>query len=126
MTTFTQPLIFVAQDREKHVDAVFDNQISLSCINPSYLKSLGISDDAIPAYHMPGTFCDDSKMTVPGAVRLEFYLNDVLLKDDFYVIPGLSVDAIIGASTIKKWHVQLDDANGAAFVDPRMVNMLAA
>ena len=38
---------------------------------------------------------------VSQGVRLDFYLNDnVLLSDEFLVVPGLSEDVIIGAATM--------------------------
>ncbi|MGE9312806.1 hypothetical protein ACLOAU_14245 [Niabella sp. CJ426] len=37
---------------------------------------------------------------VKYAVRLDFYINDVLLSDEFLVVPNLSEEAIIGAATL--------------------------
>jgi len=42
---------------------------------------------------------------VKDAVRLDFYINDVLLSDEFLVVPGLSEEAIL---------VQLLYRNGAS------------
>ena len=42
------------------------------------------------------------------AIRVDFYLNDVLLSDEFLVVPGLSEEVIIGAATMQKWRIKIN------------------
>jgi hypothetical protein len=57
------------------------------------------------------------------AVRLDFYINDVLLSDEFLVVPGLSEEAIIGAATMQKWRIKLDFEHDQLIVDPKVSKM---
>ncbi len=49
-----------------------------------------------------GTASEGAYIEVKKACRLEFYIDDVRLTDEFYVVPGLSEEAIIGATTMQK------------------------
>jgi hypothetical protein len=40
---------------------------------------------------------------ITHSIRIDFYLNDVLLSDEFLVIPSLSEQAIIGAAMMQKF-----------------------
>ncbi len=60
---------------------------------------------------------------VTEAVRLDFYIDDILLSDEFLVIPGLSEEAIIGAATMQKWRIKLDFEHDVAIVDPKVAKM---
>ncbi len=50
-------------------------------------------------------------------------MDDVLLSDEFLVIPGLNEEAIIGAATIQKWRIKLDFEHDKAIVDPKVAKM---
>ena len=56
-------------------------------------------------------------------VSLDFYMDDVLLSDEFLIILGLSEDAIIGAATMQKWRIKLDFEHDKAIVDPKVAKM---
>ena len=56
-------------------------------------------------------------------VTLDFYINDVLLSDEFLVVPGLSEEAIIGAATLKKWRIKLDFEHDQVIVDPKVAKL---
>jgi hypothetical protein len=46
-----------------------------------------------------------------------------LLSDEFLVVPGLSEEAIIGATTMQKWRIKLDFGHDQLFVDPRVAKL---
>jgi hypothetical protein len=54
---------------------------------------------------------------------LIFYLNDVLLSDEFLLVSGLSEEAIIGAATMQKWRIKLDFEHDTVLVDPKVAQM---
>lgn len=56
-------------------------------------------------------------------MTLDFYINDVLLSDEFLVVPGLSEEAIIGAATLQKWRIKLDFEHDKVFVDPKVAKL---
>lgn len=61
---------------------------------------------------------------VNEAVRIDFYLNDVLLSDGFLLAPGLSEEAIIGAATMQKWRIKPDFEQDTVHVDPKVAKMV--
>jgi hypothetical protein len=69
------------------------------------------------------TAAEGHNIEVSERVSLDFYMNDVLLSDEFLVIPGLSEDAIIGAATMQKWRIKLDFEHYEAIVDPKVAKM---
>ncbi len=62
-------------------------------------------------------------MEITHCVVLDFYLNDVLLSDEFLLVPGLSEEAIIGAATMQKWRIKLDFEHDTVFMDPKVAKM---
>jgi len=52
-------------------------------------------------------------------VTLDFYVNDILLSDEFLVVPNLSEEVIIGAATLQKWRIKLDFEHDQVMVDAR-------
>ena len=56
-------------------------------------------------------------------ITLDFYINDVLLSDEFLVVPNLSEEAIIGAATMQKWRIKLDFEHDQIFVDPKVAKL---
>jgi hypothetical protein len=122
MSIIKQPLLFAGSKGEKHIYTLYDSDVNLSCINPSQLEGL---EDAIPLGRIRriATAAEGHYIEVSEAVRLDFYMNDVLLSDEFLVIPGLSEDAIIGAATMQKWRIKLDFEHDIAIVDPKVAKM---
>ncbi|HEY0548725.1 MAG TPA: hypothetical protein VGF13_03930, partial [Verrucomicrobiae bacterium] len=57
-------------------------------------------------------------------VRLEFYLNDLRLTDEFLVVPNLSEEVIIGATTMQKWKIKLDFEHEQIITDPRAARLI--
>ncbi|MEP6512344.1 MAG: hypothetical protein ABJA79_00650 [Parafilimonas sp.] len=56
-------------------------------------------------------------------VRLDFFIHDILLSDEFLVVPGLSEEAIIGSATLQKWRIKLDLEHDTVIVDPRVAKL---
>ena len=72
---------------------------------------------------MVGTASAGHFIEITERISLDFYLNDVLLSDEFLVVPGLSEEAIIGAATMQKWRIKLDFEHDTVFVDPKVAKM---
>jgi hypothetical protein len=60
---------------------------------------------------------------ISEVIRLDFYINDVLLSDEFLLVPGLSDEAIIGAATMQKWRIRLDFEHDQVIVDPKVAKL---
>ena len=116
------PLLFAGSKGEKFLYTLFDSGANLSCVNPDYVIELG-QTEKLGRSRLIGTASEGQYIEVNEAIRLDFYLNDVLLSDEFLVVPGLSEEAIIGAATVQKWRIKLDFEHDAVIVDPKVAKM---
>lgn len=122
MSVIKQPLLYVGTRGEKMLYSLFDSGANLSCINPDVIESL-----EIPAHlgriRRLATASEAHFIEITEVVRLDFYINDVLLSDEFLVVPGLSEEVIIGAATMQKWRIKLDFEHDTIFVDPKVAKL---
>ena len=119
MSIIKHPLLFVGSLGEKYLYTLFDSGANLSCIHPDYIKGL---ETPVPLGRTRrlATASDDHFIDITEAIRLDFYINDVLLSDEFLVVPKMSEEAIIGAATMQKWRIKLDFEHDQVFVDPKV------
>jgi hypothetical protein len=121
MSVIKIPMLFAGSKGEKNLYSSFDSGANLSCIHPDFatlahLENLGRT-------RFISTASEGHYIEVKEVVRLDFYLNDVLLSDEFLVVPGLSEEVIIGAATMQKWRIKLDFEHDKAIVDPKVAKM---
>jgi hypothetical protein len=101
---------------------LFDSGANLSCINPLYLNNIE-SPVKLGRTRNIYTASEGHFIEVRERVSLDFYLEDVLLSDEFLLVPGLSEEAILGAATMQKWRIKLDFEHDKAHVDPKMARL---
>jgi hypothetical protein len=63
-------------------------------------------------------------LSIEYAICVDFYIDDVRLSDEFFVIPGLSEDAILGVNTFQKWRIKLDFEHDTVIVDPKVAKAM--
>ena len=63
-------------------------------------------------------------MEIKHAVRLDFYIDDIPLSDEFMVVPNLSEEAILGVATLQKWRIKLDFEHDTVHVDPKVAKLM--
>lgn len=122
MSVIKLPLLFAGSKGERNLYTLFDSGANLSCINPDHVKDLETPTHLGRTRHI-GTAAEGHFIEVKEAIRIDFYLNDVLLSDEFLLVPGLSEEAIIGAATMQKWRIKLDFEHDTVLVDSKMRNM---
>ena len=122
MSIIKTPLLFAGSLGEKYLYTLYDSGANLSCINPDALDDLE-TPVSLGRTRMIGTAAEGHYIEVNHRVSLDFYMDDVLLSDEFLVIPGLSEEAIIGAATMQKWRIKLDFEHDKAIVDPKVAKM---
>ncbi len=122
MSVIKIPLLYVGSKGEKRLYTLFDSGANLSCISPEFLEGL---ETPIPLGRprLIATASSDFRIEVKEVIRLDFYINDVLVSDEFLVVPGLSEEAIIGAATFQKWRIKLDFEHDTVYVDPKVAKM---
>lgn len=122
MSIIKMPLRFEGSKGEKVLYALFDSGANLSCINEEFALEI---TELIPFMHPRrlATASDQHFIEIENAIRSDFYLNDVHLSDEFLVVPNLSEEVIIGASTMQKWRIKLDFEHDTVFVDPKVAKL---
>ena len=118
MSIIKHPLLYVGSKGEKTLYTLFDSGANLSCIHPDYIKDLE-APDPLGRIRKLATASEGHYIEIKERVTLDFYINDVLLSDEFLVVPGLSEEAIIGAATLQKWRIKLDFEHDRVIVDPK-------
>lgn len=122
MSILKLPLQFVGSIGEKKLYTLFDSGANLSCIAPDYLVDLEVPIN-LGTVRKLSTASEGHYIEIKERVTLDFYINDVLLSDEFLVVPGLSEEAIIGAATLKKWRIKLDFEHDQVIVDPKVAKL---
>jgi hypothetical protein len=123
MSIIRQPLLYVGSKGEKNLFSLFDSGVNLSCINPDYLA--GVEEPVhLGRIRQLSTASEGHYIEISHAVRLDFYLQDILLSDEFLVVPGLNEEVIIGAATMQKWRIKLNFEYDTVEVDPKVVKLI--
>lgn len=122
MSVIRQPLLFVGSKGEKQLCTLYNSGFTLSCIHPDFAKGLGVAEP-LGITRFVGTAFEGRVVKITHRIALDFYIDDVLLSDEFLLFPGLSEEAIIGAATMQKWRIKLDFEHDRAIVDPKVAKM---
>ena len=122
MSIIKHPLLYVGSKGEKHLYTLFDSGANLSCINPDFIRDI---ETPIPLgiIRQISTASQGHYIEVKEVIRLDFYINDILLSDEFLLVPELSEEAIIGAATLQKWRIKLDFEHDIVVVDPKVAKL---
>jgi len=122
MSVIKLPLLYVGSKGEKHLYSLFDSGANLSCINPDFVDNLE-NPSKLGRTRLISTAAEGHFIEITEAIRLDFYIGDVLLSDEFLIVPSLSEEAIIGAATMQKWRIKLDFEHDTVHVDPKVAKM---
>jgi predicted aspartyl protease len=122
MSILKHPLLYVGSKGEKTLYTLFDSGANLSCISPDFVEELGGSQ-SLGKPRKIATASEAHFIEVKERITLDFYIDDVLLSDEFLVVPGLSEEAIIGAATLQKWRIKLNFEDDIVEVDPKVAKM---
>lgn len=115
-------MLYLGSLGEKHLYTLFDSGANLSCIHPDHVAGV---EKPVPlgVTRRLSTASDGHFMEITEVVRLDFYLNDILLSDEFLVVPDLSEECIIGAATLQKWKIRLDFQHEEIWVNPKVARL---
>jgi hypothetical protein len=122
MSVIKLPILFAGSKGESTLFSLFDSGANLSCINPEYLEKLEIPVN-LGRKRKLATASEGHYIEISERVSLDFYLEEVLLSDEFLVVPGLSEEVIIGAATMQKWRIKLDFEHDTVHVDPKVAKL---
>jgi predicted aspartyl protease len=122
MSVLKFPLLFVGSKGEKIIYTLFESGANLSCINPDYIENIA-EMQSLGRVRKLATASEGHFIEVKNRVVLDFYINDVLLSDEFLVVPGLSEEATIGSATLQKWGIKLNFEDDKVEVDPKVAKL---
>ena len=113
------PILFKGSQSERILYTLFDTGSTYSCISKDFATEIG-RPDKLPCSLLFGTASEHQYLEVEEGMRITFEINDLNLSDEFMVVPGLSEEAIIGATTMQKWKIKLDFEHERIEVDPKV------
>jgi len=122
MSIIKLPLRFEGSKGERILYALFDSGANLSCINEEFASQIA-NPEAFLHPRKLATASEHHFIEISHAIRTDFYLNEVQLSDEFIVVPQLSEDVIIGATTMQKWRIKLDFEHDTVYVDPKVAKL---
>jgi hypothetical protein len=123
MSIIRIPLQYEGDKGEKALYTLFDSGSTYSCISPLLIDKL-CTPIKFKTPMLFGTASEGAYIEVKEKVLLEFFIEDVRLTDEFYIVPGLSEEAIIGATTMQKWRIKLDFEYDKPVVDPKVAKLI--
>ena len=106
MSIIKLPLLYEGSQGEKHLYTLFDSGATFSCISPEAAEGLGNMEKLYRPMEV-ATAAVGHYLRIQHRISVDFYINDIRLSDEFFVIPGLSEDAILGVNTFQKWRIKL-------------------
>jgi hypothetical protein len=116
------PVPFEGSKDERYIYTLFDSGVTFSCINEDFAEELA-NPEPLRTPLRVDTASGGHFMEIKHTVRLDFYINDVRMSDEFMVIPNLSEDAILGVTT-QKWRIKLDFEHDEVIVDPKVAKAI--
>jgi Retroviral aspartyl protease len=123
MSIIKLPLLFEGSQGEKRIYTLFDSGATFSCIHPDAAEGLGILEKLYRPIEV-ATAAIGHYLKIKYRITVDFYINDVRLSDEFFVIPSLSEDALLGVNTFQKWRIKLDFEHDTVFVDPKVAKAM--
>ena len=117
------PIAFKGSLGEQKLYALFDTGSTYSCIREDLAAQVGLLD-RLPESRYFGTASENQDLKVENGMRLDFEVNEINLSDEFMVVPRLSEEVIIGATTMQKWRIKLDFEHDAVIIDPKVAKLI--
>ena len=132
MSVIKLPLQFVGSLGGQYLYTFFDSgrfaaATNLSCISPDHVRDIE-KPVSLGRVRRVATASEGHYIEINERVVLDFYIEDILLSDEFLVVPGLSEEAIIGAATMQNperrtGRIKLNFEHDTVEVDPKVAKM---
>jgi len=122
MAIIEKKVKLVGSKGEHELVGLFDSGSTYSCIDRALAETLGALEP-LPSPLSLETVEVGRVMEVREAVRLDFHLDGYRFSDEFMIVPDLSDQLIIGATTMQKWRFKLDFEAEEVIIDPRVTRL---
>lgn len=123
MSTIRLPLHYEGSEGEKVLYTLFDSGATFSCVHPDSIEGLSHAEKLFRP-KMVATASEGHYIEITQRVTLDFFIDDVLLSDEFMVVPNLSEEALLGVATLQKWRIKLDFEHDKVIVDPKVAKLM--
>ncbi len=123
MSAINRTLLYEGSEGAKSLNTSFRTDTSISCISPEVINGLASAKKLYRTLQVNSVSLGQN-LNIEYAICVDFYIDDVRLSDEFYVIPGLSEDAILGVNTFQKWRIKLDFEHDTVIVDPKVAKAM--
>jgi hypothetical protein len=123
MSIIKIPIHYEGSLGEKTLYTLFDSGATFSCINEEYVQDIETMLP-LPRPLRVATASEGTYMEIKHAVRMDFYIDDIRLSDEFMVVKNLSEEAILGVTTLQKWRIKLDFEFDKVLVDPKVAKAI--
>jgi hypothetical protein len=107
MSIIKLPIHYEGSKGEKTFNTLFDSQVVYSCINASDAYKIA---ELTPLKNRKTIQFAHELIESNYVVLLDFYINNLRFSDEF-LVANLEEAVIIGATTLRKWRIQLDFEN---------------
>jgi predicted aspartyl protease len=121
--TIKLPLHYEGSLGEKNLYTLFDSGATFLCISPEAAEGLGNPEKLFRPMEV-ATAAVGHYLRTTQRISVDFYIDDIRLSDEFYIIPGLSEEAILGVNTFQKWRIKLDFEHDTVIVDPKVAKAM--
>ncbi|MDQ1264875.1 MAG: hypothetical protein QG635_24 [Bacteroidota bacterium] len=123
MSVIIRDIKFAGSKGSMKLETLFDSGAGYSFIKKEFAISLGLIDK-IPEHYQIETAVEGEFADIDERIGLDFYLDNIRLSDEFYIFDKFSEKAIIGASTMQKWRLELDFEEDKIYVDSRVTRLM--
>jgi len=122
MSIIKLPLLFAGSLGERRLFTLFDSGAHLSCIHPDFVHGLEIATElGVPRKLI--TAGEGHFIEVTHRVALDFWINDVLVSDEFLLVSDLTEEVVIGAYTMQKWRMRLDFELDVVHINTKVMDL---
>lgn len=117
------PVRYEGENGEKTLYTLFDSVSTFSCIHPNFIDDIGDAQKLFRPLEV-ATANEGTYMKIEQRLMADFYINEIRMSDEFMIVPNLSEDAIIGATTMQKWRIKLDFEHDTVIIDPKIAKAI--
>jgi predicted aspartyl protease len=117
------PVLYEGSLGDATLISLFDTGSTYSLIREDEAELLGRFEE-LPNPKEFETASAGHFVKVTQRVSLDFTIDDIVLSDEFLVVPTLSEQAIIGVTTMQKWRIKLNFDTDKVEVDPKVAKFI--
>lgn len=117
MVQLKSAVLYIGTKGEKTLSTLFDDESRYSYISPVIANEI-CRPQLLGRKRKVEVHNPKKSIEITHAVVLGFYIDGILLSDEFFVSPELNESILVGAPTIRKWRLKRNLETGRVEVNP--------